>query len=110
MQLLLHLMAIDAGYTTGFVRAASPEQVRAARMAIHANGILLGDGVGRILAEAHRNSVFAAARFNVRPSGTMAGIAAAPLLRGVRIRQHSLAHDRVLGSDADGVTSQTSVT
>jgi len=96
MHALLDLVAIHAGDAAGFVRAALPEQVRAARVAIHADGVLLGDGVGRILAETNGNAVFAPASFYVCAAWAMTGLAASRFLWCMRVEQHDLAHDGVL--------------
>ena len=43
---LFHLMTVHAGDSAGFVWAALPEDMCAARMTIHTDGVLLGDTVG----------------------------------------------------------------
>lgn len=81
MKLLLYLVTVDASDATRFVRAALPEKMRATGMTIDANGVLLGNGVGRIFAEANGDRVFAAACFDVSAAGAMAAFAATSLFR-----------------------------
>ena len=98
MNLLLHLVAVHAGNAPRFVRAALPEHVRAARVAIHANGVLLGNRVLRILAEADGDSFFATAGLHVGAARTMARFAAPGFFGSMRIAQHHFAHHGVLES------------
>ena len=72
VDLLFYLVAINAGHAAGFVRTALPKEVSAARMAIHANGILLGNGVCGILAETDGDGVLPASRFHVGPARAVA--------------------------------------
>ena len=96
VQLLFDIVAIYTSQAPGFVRTALPEQVIAARMAVQAGGVLLGNGVIGILAEADGNGVLAAACFNVGFARPMTRFAAASLQRSPGIPQHNLAHDGVL--------------
>src|SRR6266404_1897482 len=93
---LLDLVAVRAGDAPRFVRTAFPEHVRAARVAIHANGVLLGHGVFRILAEANRDGLFTAAGFHVGAARSVASFATAGFLGSVGIAQHYFAHYGVL--------------
>jgi hypothetical protein len=87
---LLYLMAIHASYAAGLVGAALPKKMCAARMAIQANGILLSDGVCRVLAEANGDGILPAPSFHVRPAGTVAGFATPGFVRRPRIRYDKL--------------------
>lgn len=87
-------MAINAGHAAGFMRAALPEQVRAARMALFADRVLLGDGVLGILAEANRNRFFAATGLDVGPSRPVTRFTAASFQRSPRMG-HDFPHRRV---------------
>src|SRR6266404_3822095 len=95
VQFLFDIVAIYTSHTPGFMRTALPEQVIAARMAVQAGGVLLGDGVIGILAEANGNGVLAAACFDVGFARPVARFATASLQGSPGIRHH-LAHDRVL--------------
>src|SRR5207247_6646061 len=92
---LLHLMAVNAGHSPRFMRAAFPEQMCTARMAVLAYRVLLSYGVLGILPEAHRNRFFASAGFHVCPARPMTRFTTTSFLGGPWMRHHS-AHGRVL--------------
>src|SRR6266849_2559180 len=94
VQFLFDIVAVYTSHASGFVRTALPEQVIAARMAVHAGGVLFCNGVIGILAEANGNAVLAAASFHVGFAWPVARFATASLQRSPGIRHH-LAHDRV---------------
>src|SRR5215469_2764290 len=88
-------MAIHACHAPGFVRATLPEQVRTPRMAFFTDGVLLGDGVGRIFAEADRNCLFATPGFHMSAPRSMAGFTPSGF-HGSSWMLHDFAHDGVL--------------
>src|SRR5262249_43357696 len=92
---LFDLMAIDAGDAARFMRAARPENVRAAVVAVHTNGVLFSDGVRRILPKPNGNGVFSPAGLDVGASRTMASLAASRLFGRTRLEEHGFAHDGV---------------
>jgi len=92
---LLDLVAIHASHAAGFVRAAPPEEVGTFRVAIHADGVLLGDGVLGVFSETDGDGVLAAPCLHVSSAGAVAGFASAGLFGRVGMC-HGLAHDGVL--------------
>ena len=95
VQFLFDIVAVYARHASGFMRTALPEQVIASRVAVQAGGVLLGNGVIGILAEANGNGVLAATCFDVGLARPVARFAAASLQGSPRMRHH-LAHDGVL--------------
>jgi len=91
----MRLVTIHASHVARVMRAALPEELVAASMALHAGGIFLRHGVLGITGEADGNGVFAAPGFHVRFARTVTGLAAASFIRGMRMG-HYLPHDRVL--------------
>jgi hypothetical protein len=77
------------------VRAAPPEEVIAAGMAIQTDGVFLGNGVRGVLAETNGDGVLAAPGLNVGFAWAVASFASTGLLGSPGMRHH-FAHDGVL--------------
>src|SRR6516162_5399626 len=84
-------MAINASHAAEFMRAALPEKMCAAGMALFADRVLLGDGVLGILAEANRNRFFPTTGLDMGPSRPVTGFTAAGFQRSPRMG-HGLPH------------------
>lgn len=95
VQFLFDIVAVYARHASGFMRATLPKEMIASRMAVQAGGVLLGNGVIGILAEANRNGVLAAACLDMGFARPVTRFAAASLQRSPGIPQHDLAHDGV---------------
>jgi len=93
---LFDLMAVHARHPAGLMRTAFPEHVRASRMAIHADCVLLRDGIVGIFAEPYWNGVLPSACFHMCLTWPVACFASPRLFRAVRIEHHRLSHSGVL--------------
>jgi hypothetical protein len=99
IQFLMSRMAIDTRHGPGFMRAAPPQQLVAAGVALEAGCIFLSYCVLGIAGEANWNGVFPASGFDVGLARAMAGFASVSFLRSSRMR-HGFAHGCVIEAAA----------
>src|SRR5262252_5540913 len=88
---LMRPMAVYAGHGPRLVRAAPPEQLVLARVALQTRGVLLGRCIPRVFSKTNWNRILTTSRLNVCTSRTVAGFATAGLIGSVRM-SHRFPH------------------
>jgi hypothetical protein len=91
MKFLMRLVAIHASHGARFVRAASPEKLVSARVALQAGEIFLGYSVLGIFSKSDRNRVLGTTCLDVCATRAVTRFATASLVRRVRMR-HRFSH------------------
>jgi hypothetical protein len=91
MKFLMRLVAIHASHGARFVRAASPEKLVSARVALQAGEIFLGYCVLGIFSKSDRNRILGTTCLDVCAARAVTRFATMSLVRRVRMR-HRFAH------------------
>ena len=91
MQFLMRLVAIHASHSPRFVRAAPPEQLVSAGVALQASKVFLGYRVLGIFSKADRNRILGSACLDMHTTGAVTRFATASLVGRLRMR-HCFSH------------------